>query len=68
VIVEQAIERGEVVPDTQPRQVIESALGPIHLRLLLTGEPISPDFLQVIVDGGPTRPVWEWKGRSHART
>src|SRR4030095_6416374 len=39
---EQAIERGEVPPDTQPRQVIESVLGPIHLRLLLTGEPISP--------------------------
>jgi aspartate-semialdehyde dehydrogenase len=42
LIVEQAIERGEVPPDTQPRQVIESVLGPIHLRLLLTGEPISP--------------------------
>jgi Tetracyclin repressor-like, C-terminal domain len=50
LIVEQAIERGEVPPDTQPRQVIESVLGPIHLRLLLTGEPISPDFLQAIVD------------------
>jgi hypothetical protein len=49
MIVEQAIERGEVAPDTQPRQV-ESVLGPIHLRLLLTGEPINPDFLQVIVD------------------
>ena len=50
MIVEQAIERGEVASDTQPRQVIESVLGPIHLRLLLTGEPISPDFLQAIVD------------------
>jgi hypothetical protein len=45
MIVEQAIERGEVASDTQPRQVIESVLGPIHLRLLLTGEPITPDFL-----------------------
>jgi AcrR family transcriptional regulator len=55
VIVEQAIERGEVAPDTVPRQVIESVLGPIHLRLLLTGEPIGPAFLQavvgVVVDG-----------------
>jgi Tetracyclin repressor-like, C-terminal domain len=50
VIVEQAIERGEVPPGTQPPQVIESVLGPIHLRLLLTGEPISPDVLQAIVD------------------
>jgi AcrR family transcriptional regulator len=55
VIVEQAIERGEVAPDTQPRQVIESVLGPIHLRLLLTGEPINDAFLSgivnVVVDG-----------------
>jgi hypothetical protein len=50
MIVEQAIERGEVAPDTQPRQLIESVLGPIHLRLLLTGEPMSRDVLQAIVD------------------
>lgn len=50
VIVEQAIERGEVAPDTQPRQVVESVLGPIHLRLLLTGEPINDSFLSGIVD------------------
>jgi AcrR family transcriptional regulator len=50
VIVEQAIERGEVPSDTQPRQVIESVLGPIHLRLLLTGEPISDAFLSGVVD------------------
>ena len=50
VIVEQAIERGEVAPDTQPCQVIESVLGPIHLRLLLTGEPINDSFLSGIVD------------------
>jgi AcrR family transcriptional regulator len=50
VIVEQAIERGEVAPGIEPRQVIESVLGPIHLRLLLTGEPVGRDFLQAIVD------------------
>jgi AcrR family transcriptional regulator len=50
VIVEQAIERGEVPPDTQPRQVIESVLGPIHLRLLLTSEPINDAFLSGVVD------------------
>jgi AcrR family transcriptional regulator len=50
VIIEQAIERGEVAPDTQPRQAIESVLGPIHLRLLLTGESISDAFLTGIVD------------------
>jgi AcrR family transcriptional regulator len=50
VIVERAIERGEVAGGTEPRQVIESLLGPIHLRLLLTGEPIDDSFLQDIVD------------------
>ena len=49
-IIEQAIERGEVAAETQPRQVIESVLGPIHLRLLLTGEPINDSFLSGIVD------------------
>ena len=32
------------------RQVIESVLGPVHLRLLLTGEPISDAFLSGVVD------------------
>jgi AcrR family transcriptional regulator len=49
-IVERAIERGEVAAGTEPRRVIESLLGPIHLRLLLTGEPIDDAFLQDIVD------------------
>jgi AcrR family transcriptional regulator len=50
VIVERAIERGEVTAGTDPRRAIESVLGPIHLRLLLTGEPIDGAFLQEIVD------------------
>jgi AcrR family transcriptional regulator len=50
VIVERAIERGEVGVGTDPRRVIESVLGPIHLRLLLTGEPVDRRFLEGIVD------------------
>jgi AcrR family transcriptional regulator len=50
VIVERAIERGEVAIATDPHRMIESVLGPIHLRLLLTGEPIDDSFLQGIVD------------------
>jgi AcrR family transcriptional regulator len=50
VIVERAIERGEVAAGTDPRHVIEAVLGPIHLRLLLTGEPIDRAFLEGIVD------------------
>lgn len=50
VIVERAIERGEVAAGTDPRRVIEAVLGPIHLRLLLTGERVDRSFLEGIVD------------------
>jgi AcrR family transcriptional regulator len=49
VIVERAIERGEVAAGTDPLPVIEAVLGPIHLRLLLTGEPVDPSFIDEIV-------------------
>jgi AcrR family transcriptional regulator len=49
-IVARAIERGEVASATDPRRVVESVIGPIHLRLLLTGEPIDDAFLQGVVD------------------
>lgn len=50
VIVERAIQRGEIVETTDARQVIESVIGPIHLRLLLTGEPVDDTFLKHVVD------------------
>jgi AcrR family transcriptional regulator len=50
VIVERAIERGEVAASTEPQRVIEAVLGPIHLRLLLTGDPVDRPFLEEIVD------------------
>lgn len=50
VIVERAMERGEVAAGSDPAQVIESVLGPIHLRLLLTGEPVDRAFLDGVVD------------------
>ena len=50
VIVERAIERGEVAAGTEPGRVIEAVIGPIHLRLLLTGEPVERSFLEGIVD------------------
>lgn len=40
-IVERAIERGDVPPGTDPRFVIEALIGPIYVRLLLTGEPVT---------------------------
>lgn len=55
VIVERAIARGEVAAGTEPARVIEAVIGPIHLRLLLTGEPVDRSFLEgivaIVVDG-----------------
>jgi hypothetical protein len=50
VIVERAIARGEVAAGTDPRQVIEAVLGPFHLRLMLTGQPVDRLFLEGIVE------------------
>jgi AcrR family transcriptional regulator len=49
-IIERAVKRGEIESGTDPVQVIESVLGPIHLRLLLTGEAVDRPFLERIVD------------------
>ena len=49
-IIDRAITRGDVPPETNPRTVIEAVLGPIHLRLLLTGEPVDHAFLDGIVE------------------
>ena len=50
VIVKRGIDRGEVAADADPRRVIESVIGPIHLRLLLTGEPVDRGYLEWVVD------------------
>jgi AcrR family transcriptional regulator len=43
-IVERAIERGEVPSSSDPNLIIETLIGPIWVRLLLTGETIDNDF------------------------
>ena len=49
-VVERAVERGELPPDSDANLVIESLVGPIWLRLLLTGEPIDEDFARRIAE------------------
>ena len=49
-IVERAIERGELPADSNPNVIIEALVGPIWLRLLLTGEPIDDDFADRIAE------------------
>lgn len=43
-VVERAIERGELPPGTEKNLIIESLIGPLWVRLLLTGEPITDDL------------------------
>jgi AcrR family transcriptional regulator len=49
-IVERAIERGEVPPATDPGAVVESLLGPLYMRLLVTGRALDARFVDQVVD------------------
>lgn len=44
VIVERAVERGEIGPYSDPQLIIESLVAPIWLRVLVTGEPIDQEL------------------------
>ncbi|MEH3142908.1 MAG: TetR/AcrR family transcriptional regulator [Mycobacterium kyogaense] len=48
-IVERAIERGEVPPDTGPAGVIEFLVAPVYLRLLLLDLPLDDALLEASV-------------------
>ncbi|MGZ6968634.1 MAG: TetR/AcrR family transcriptional regulator [Acidimicrobiia bacterium] len=43
-IVDRAISRGEVPEHTDANLVIETLVGPLYVRLLLTGEPVDAGF------------------------
>jgi AcrR family transcriptional regulator len=49
-IVERAIERGELPAGTDPKLVIETLLGPLYFRLLVTREPCDDAFVERVVD------------------
>lgn len=46
VIVDRAIARGELPAGTDGRLVIESLIGPLYVRLLLTGEPVDRAYAE----------------------
>ncbi len=59
-VVERAIERGELPPGSDAKLIIETLIGPIWVRFLLTGEPIEDDFAQRVaefVTAGATQAV-----------
>lgn len=49
VIIERAVGRGEIAP-VDPGSVIEAVLGPPYFRVLVTGRPVTDDFLVATVD------------------
>ena len=49
-VVERAIERGELSESTNAKLLIEAIIGPLWIRLLLTGEPITEEVADEIVD------------------
>lgn len=59
-IIERAIERGELPTDADPNLIIEALIGPLWVRLLLTGEPITDDLADrvadLVVHGAARRP------------
>ncbi len=58
-IVERAIERGELPKGTDPKLIIETLIGPLWVRLLLTGEPLTDelaDRVAELVTAGASHP------------
>ena len=49
-IVERAIQRGELPASTDSNLIIETVIGPLWFRLLLTGEPITEELADRVAD------------------
>jgi len=58
-VIERAVLRGELPPETDVPLLLESLIGPLYLRLLVTGEELSEEFIvrvvDVVLDGVPGR-------------
>ena len=48
-VVERAIQRGELPASTDANLIIETVIGPLWVRLLLTGEPITEELADQVV-------------------
>ena len=51
LLLERAVERGELPTDTDFGTALDQLLGPIYYRVLVTGEPVSPAFVDALVEG-----------------
>lgn len=56
----RAIARGDLPPETDVASLAERLIGPIHYRVIVTGEPVDGPFLATLVDAAlsmcPLRP------------
>ncbi len=49
-VIDRAIARGELPASCDPNLIIETLIGPLWVRLLLTGEPITADLADRVAD------------------
>jgi hypothetical protein len=46
-----AVERGALRADIDPAVLLDQLIGPIYYRILVTGAPINPDYLDQLIEG-----------------
>jgi AcrR family transcriptional regulator len=49
-IIRRAVERGELPPGVQPRPAMDMLAGALHMRAMLTHEPLEPDLPERLAD------------------
>src|SRR5262249_46488423 len=49
-VIRQGIERGELPAGTDTDFLLETIIGPIYLRLLVTGQPLTTEYVDRVVD------------------
>lgn len=50
VVIDRAVDRGELRPDTDAALTLEVLVAPLHMRTLLTGRPLPDDLPEVLAD------------------
>ncbi|MDT5172923.1 MAG: hypothetical protein QOG37_174 [Mycobacterium sp.] len=50
VIINRAVDRGELPADTDARLALEMLVAPMHVRVLLTGEPLTEALSEQVAD------------------
>lgn len=50
IVVDRAVRRGELAAGTDARLVLEMLVAPLHVRAILTGEPLAPELPEQLAD------------------